>query len=194
MHSWTYIERRNRNPLPYQGMERRTYGGNAGPHTEEPILIQRAIAQDRAAFARLYDRYIDRIFKYICLLVGEHALAEDLTAQVFARAWQTLATYPHTERPLAVWLYQLAYNIVTSYGQRHRPSKPADARTPAPIDESVPHALNHLDEEQRQVLLLRFLEGYNAEQIAQITGQSADTIRTLQYHALVQLSAISRTP
>ncbi len=193
MHSWIYIERRSENALPYRGLERRAHRESSGPRTEEPVLIERAMAHDRDAFARLYDRYIDRIFKYIYLLVGEQALAEDLAAQVFARAWQTIGSYPRTERPFPVWLYRLAYNVVNAHWERHRPSSPA-IDSPSASDGFFSRAVSRLEEDEKQVILLRFLEGYTVDQIAQITGRSSDTVRTLQYHALVQLSGTSRSP
>ncbi len=191
MQSWTFIERRSGSALPYYGVERRSHRTDSGPRTEEPVLIERAIARDHEAFARLYDRYIDRIFKYIHLLVGEQALAEDLATQVFVRAWQTLSAFPHSERPFALWLYRLANDVVKGYGQT-RP--PAQAAASGRAGGTLPEALSRLDEGQKRVLLLRFLEGYNVDQIAQITGQSPATVRSLQYRALVRLSATSRAP
>ncbi len=187
MTSWTYVERRNGDTLSYRGIERRSSRNDSGPQTAEHILIQRSIAHDRDAFVRLYDRYIDRIFKYIYLLVGDRPLAEDLTTQVFARAWQTVAAYPRSERPFAIWLYRLAYSVVRASWQAHPPAQPTTGA------KSLPRAFSRLDEQQRQVLLLRFLEGYNVEHIAQITGESSETVRTLQYRALVLLSEASHT-
>ncbi len=194
MQSWTYIERRNSNPLPYHGVERRSQRTNSGPRTEEPVLIQRTIARDREAFARLYDRHVDRIFRYINLLVGDQRVAEDLTAQVFRRAWQTITAYPRSQHPFAAWLYRLASDAVSAFARSHRPAEQAARTTdPGQVDQGLSQGLSTLDEPQRQVLLLRFLEGYNVEQIAQITGQSSETVRVLQYRALVQLSGKSRT-
>jgi len=61
-----------------------------GQTSDEAMLVQRAIGHDAEAFGRLYDMHIDRVYRHIYYRVGNEADAEDLTQQVFFKAWQAI--------------------------------------------------------------------------------------------------------
>ncbi|MCL4395762.1 MAG: sigma-70 family RNA polymerase sigma factor [Chloroflexi bacterium] len=166
----------------------------------EHALVQRAVEHDSQAFTQLYDAYVDRVYKYVYYKVGPGALAEDLTAQVFLKAWEGIGRYQWTERPFAAWLFRIAHNLVVDHFRAQRPvvsiedmeleshAAPLDDVAQAGMDrETIRRALERLTEDQRQVIVLKFLEGYETAQIAAMMGKEQTAIRALQHRALQAL-------
>ena len=89
---------------------------------DEQILVTRAQNGDTDAFAQLYDRHIDAIYRYVLLRVPVDELAEDLTEDVFLKAWQALPRFKQ-DKPLRHWLYRIAHNRIVDE-QRRKPLLP----------------------------------------------------------------------
>ena len=171
---------------------------------EERALVQRATSHDSHAFAQLYDRYVARIYKYIYYRTGASTSVEDLTAQVFLKAWESIDHYRWTERPFAAWLFRIAHNLIVDHYRQQRPAVSIDDLAlqdgGAPGLDDLAHShLNHdllrraivqLTADQQQVIILKFLEGYSVEQIAGILGKDERAIRSLQHRALAALHRI----
>ncbi len=173
---------------------------------EERTFVRQAIHGDSYAFALLYDRYVEKIFKYIYYKTGSKSDAEDLTAQVFLRAWEAIGGYRLTERPFSAWLYRIAHNLVVDYFRVRRDTVPLE--NVAPLEqqdqnledlterqltaETLQRAIRHVTNDQRQVILLRFIEGYSTEEVAHIMGKGQGAIRTLQHRALASLGRVFR--
>jgi RNA polymerase sigma-70 factor (ECF subfamily) len=172
----------------------------------EKTLVQRAIKHDHEAFAQLYDRFVDKIYKYIYYKIGSKTEAEDLTGQVFLKAWEAIGHYQYTERPFAAWLYRIAHNLIVDHFRTKRDATSLDDITSlehpgTDLDEIVDHhltaeslrrALKRLTRDQQQVIILRFLEGYNTAEVAEMMGKQPGAIRTLQHRALAGLNVIFR--
>ncbi len=170
----------------------------------EAELAQRASNYDRAAFAELYNAYVDRIYKYIYYKVGNAPDAEDLCEQVFLKAWEAIGRYTWCGYPFSSWLYKLAHNLVVDYYRTRRETLPiSDVISTAdePIDpENALHrtleaaglndAISHLTSEQQQVISLKFIEGYENAEIARMMNKRESAIRALQYRALRSLQSI----
>ncbi len=171
----------------------------------EPELIQRAVSGDPDAFAALYDTYIERIYRFIFFRVGDEPTAEDLTSQVFLKAWDNLSSYQVRGLPFSAWLFRIARNSVIDYYRTFKettPLEPGILSEPDPaadVDEVVGQqlqaeeirlALQHLTEDQRHVLTLRFIEGLTTEEVAQVLGKRAGAIRALQMRGLQALAEI----
>ncbi|MBI5032790.1 MAG: sigma-70 family RNA polymerase sigma factor [Chloroflexi bacterium] len=171
---------------------------------EERALVQRATTHDPHAFAQLYDRYVARIYKYIYYRTGASMSVEDLTAQVFLKAWESIASYRWTERPFAAWLFRIAHNLIVDHYRQHREFVSIDDLTlpngDAPGLDDLAHshlnedllrqAIAKLTDDQQQVIILKFLEGYEVEQIADLLGKDERAIRSLQHRALATLQRI----
>lgn len=80
--------------------------------SQEVDLIQAACGGDVEAFGMIYQRYAERVFRYIAYRVRTPAEAEDLTAQVFLNAWKAILRYKPQEAPFLAWLYTIAHNQV----------------------------------------------------------------------------------
>ncbi len=188
------IERRRHHVLPYFGEERRSSIPYGRGFYDEAFLLRRAGTGDHEAFAKLFDRFIDPVYKYIYFNVGDQSLAEQLTARVFMSAWQQLQQDTRAQSPFAGWLYRLAHTAIAE--QRHAEAvseyqgyKGRGELTPSAEKEPF-RALAQLGDEQRQVLVLRFLVGCTTEQVAQILGKPLAAIRSLQYRGLSGLGGI----
>ena len=138
-----------------------------------------AAQRDRAAFAPLYERYVDQIFAYAHSLTRNRELAEDVTAATFAKAIEDLPRFEWRGVPYSAWLYRVASNLVAR--QARRPAW-VDIDTHQPIDHVTPEAIAEqrdreaavrsavalLPDDQRQAVVLRFggEHGLSEEQIA----------------------------
>jgi RNA polymerase sigma-70 factor, ECF subfamily len=173
------------------------------PIANEFKLVRRAQAGDQESFARLYDAYMERIYRYVFFRVHDTLTAEDITAQVFMKAWERLDTYKEERSPFLAWLYQVARNAVIDH-QRIRKVvvaieevDPAQISFSEDIDEKIDRqtrlqeirsALQVLTEEQQQVLLLKFANGLKTPEIARLLGKEQGAIRALQMRALQGLA------
>ncbi len=188
------IERRRRHVLPYFGEERRSSVPPGRGLDDEAFLFQRAVAGDQKAFAKLFDRFIDPVYKYIYFNVGNQSLAEQLTARVFMSAWQRLRQGTRVQLSPGAWFYRLAHIAIAEHSHveiasEYRGNDGHGEATPSAEKEPLT-ALAQLGDEQRQVLVLRFMVGCTTEQIAQILGKQPAAIRSLQYHGLNGLGGI----
>jgi len=171
---------------------------------DERALVEQAIQHDSRAFAQLYDRYVDKIYKYIYYKTGASASVDDLTAQVFLKAWESIGNYRWTEHPFAAWLFRIAHNLVIDYYRTRRETVPLedlaleDNITP-PLDElaqshltsaMLRQAIAQLTEDQQQVIVLKFIDGYEIDQVAKLLGKDSRAVRSLQHRALGALQRI----
>jgi RNA polymerase sigma-70 factor, ECF subfamily len=165
----------------------------------ESELVQRATRKDAAAFGQLYELHLDRIYRYIYYRVGNAAEAEDLTEQVFLKAWEHIGAYDDRGLPFAAWLYRMAHNQVIDYRRTRRASEPLSdllvEKTAGPQETAEMHlemaevgaALRTLNPEQQQIIILRFVQGCTHAEAAAIMGKSEGALRALQCRALTSL-------
>ncbi|MCS6845854.1 MAG: sigma-70 family RNA polymerase sigma factor [Caldilineales bacterium] len=176
----------------------------SSPH-DEAALVKRAANGDADAFGTLYLRHLDAIYRYVRLRVGNARDAEDLTEQVFLKAWEALPSYRQRGLPFASWLYRIAHNAVVDFHRRPSPEVPlAAADHPSGggssrgagaldtiIQESevaaLAEAIRKLPEEQQQVIVLRFIEGLSHAEVARIINKSQGACRVIQHRALSAL-------
>src|SRR5262245_5458045 len=91
------------------------------PHSsyDEVALVEYAVAGDADAFGALYLRHLNAIYRYVYFRVGNAADAEDLTEQVFLKAWEALPSYNQRGHRFTSWLYRNAHNMVIDH-HRHQ--------------------------------------------------------------------------
>src|SRR5688572_18495502 len=87
---------------------------------DDGLLIKRAVEGDAEAFGILYVRYMDAIYRYIFFRIHEEAEAEDLTEEVFIRAWEALPNYQLGQFPFTSWLYRIAHNLVIDHHRKRK--------------------------------------------------------------------------
>src|SRR5207245_10419115 len=84
--------------------------------TDDQQLISLAVAGNREAFGRLYERHKPRVFRHAYFLTGDFVLAEDLTAQTFLNAFQAIPRYEPRGVPFVSWLLRITANLTINYG------------------------------------------------------------------------------
>lgn len=169
------------------------------PIPDELVLIRRSQQGDGDAFAQLYDRYVDRIYRYVFFRVSDDLVAEDITAHVFLKMWEKLPRYQIGQTPIGGWLYRIAHNAVIDHYRTRKSSislddvNPADVRHDDETEEKLElevkldqlrNALQKLTDAQREVLLLRFIEDFSTEKIARRLRKSQGAVRALQWRGL----------
>jgi len=168
---------------------------------DETSLIRRAQSGDAGAFGRLYDAGVDRIYRYIFFRVTDLEIAEDLTSEVFLKAWENLHRY-RPGGPFISWLYTIARNTVIDHYRTRKQSVSLD-ETVIKLDphleekvdlqdevETLKRAMQHLTDQQREVLTLRFLVELDTRQIAGRMRKSEGAVRALQMRALQALAKV----
>ena len=169
---------------------------------DDAALVARAQA-DRWAFAPLYDRYVEAVYRYCHRRLGNREAAEEPTSQSFARALAALPRYREEEGSFRSWLFAIAHNAIADDFRARRPEQslppdldPADG-TPTPeelalareVDRTVWDLLALLPPEQARPLELR-LAGLNDAEIARVLGRSHGAVRVAQHRALRRLRAL----
>lgn len=164
----------------------------------EREIVMAAQHGDANSFRLLYERNVDAIFRYAAARVGAQD-AEDITAETFARAWRSLASYEDRGRPFVAWLYRIALNEIRS---RSRRNATAAAKTPTPVEvrgefeddlvnalsaDSVREAFRSLSERQRLVLELRIVRALPVAEVAELLGTTDEATRALTHRALSAL-------
>jgi len=165
------------------------------------LLIQRAVNGDTDAFGSLYDMYVDRVYRHVYYRVGNVADAEDLTQEVFLRAWQAIGRYKKTSSPFLAWLMRISHNLVVDFYRSKKDKTYLDSEIVANDSCSSPErvAEAHFDQqqlrramlqlpgEQQQVIMMRFIEGFPYAEIASSLGKSEGAIRVIMHRALKKM-------
>ena len=156
--------------------------------------VQRAMEGDHGAFERLYHGHVGRVFALARRMAGSE-VAEDLTQEVFIRAWQKLGTFKGQAR-FGTWLHRLAINHILSRretmarrdarrvvgeGILDRISAPRRRDSAAAMD--IETALTRLPEGAREVFVLYDVEGYPHDEIAGLMGISVGTSKSQLHRA-----------
>ncbi len=146
----------------------------------------------------MYNTYADDIYRYLFSYVHNSALAEDLTAETFTKAWANIDNFDFKQpRP---WLYKIAKNTLTDYFRK---------KQPLPLDEDIEiidnkqsvedyvdnqlsqkriaTAMTKLPDDMKSVVSMRFLLGYSVKKTASSLELTEANVRVLQYRALKKL-------
>ena len=166
-------------------------------------LLEKARNGDAEAFGQLYELFAPSVYRFLCAHLDDHLDAEDLTEEIFLRAWRSLPGYREQGVPFGGFLFRVARNVlVDHYRLSGRKLPELDLHEEQPGDEQVDPAqalhkaaeqkevrrmLGKLREDYRMVLELRFFAELSRDEVAQAMGRSPGAIRVLQHRALVAL-------
>jgi RNA polymerase sigma-70 factor, ECF subfamily len=171
--------------------------------TEEKQLVEQAKTDPRA-FGRLYDRYLDRIYSYAYRQTGNVMVAQDITAVTFEKALRHIRRHRWQEVSFGAWLYTIARNEIAQHYRRQKrlldwqlPDPHSNGRLPETavqqqerqqqVYQKVHQALAQLNDPDRDILGLRFFEGLDNQEIAQILNCSTDNVYVRIHRALKRL-------
>ncbi len=168
---------------------------------DEADLLAGAQRYDLTALAEIYDRYSPGLYGYAMRLVGDACLAEECVSETFSRFLRALKTGSGPRNHLQAYLYRVAHNWITDLYRRQPPPPLAlddDKRVGDLADagqavdgrfeqEHVRAALVRLTPEQRQVIVLKFWEGWGNEFIAEAVHKPVGAVKALQHRAISAL-------
>jgi RNA polymerase sigma-70 factor, ECF subfamily len=163
-------------------------------HMDEQLLIE-AAQRDSSRFAELYENNFDRVYAYIAYRVHNREEAQDLTAEVFHHALAKLAHFEWRGVPFVAWLLRIAANTManrwhrTSREEEISPDAPELAAAEFAIDQRImlTKLVDMLPEDQRLVIVLRFIDQRSIRDIARELGRSEGAVKQLQFRALQAL-------
>jgi len=179
------------------------------PRTDLAELLERAASGDFEAFGEVYAIYLDRIYRYVFYQVKDKMAAEDLTEEIFVKAWGAIRSYKGGKMSFSTWLYRIAHNHVIDYFRARRPHVSLDREVLSNVEildnvvdpevgpeqeverrltqQEVLELVSSLPADQKQVIILKFIEGLDNRAIEQITGKRQGAIRVMQMRALATL-------
>ena len=158
-------------------------------------LVKEAIKGSYEAFGQLYRLYVQQIFRYVYYQVGDRMTAEDITADVFVKALDHIKSCAGKESTFKAWLYRIAHNRVIDYFRGRRkylsleanignfkqePGKGVEGR-------EILDVVSELPNNQRQVIILKFVAGLSNPEVALVMSKSQGAIRITQMRALNSL-------
>lgn len=175
---------------------------------EKKLFWQFRKTKDPDLFGEIYDLYVDAIYRFVYFKVSSEEEAQDLTSEVFLKAWQYLAGGKENSEKInniRAFLYQIARNtVIDFYRQRSQKNvtyinsiapeeaeriedKSINILEKAKLDskvEEIKKALEGVKDEYREILILRFIEELGVGEIADILGKSRNNVRVLIFRAL----------
>lgn len=158
---------------------------------EEKMLVTRAAGGDREAFAALYTRYKDDLYRYAYFQLGQPEDARDAVSACIVAAYERIYTL-RSAIAFKNWIFRILYRcccklIAEQSEQRRRADVEELNQLPAENDTISPElkeAFGILTDEDRNIVLLSVIAGYNSAEIAVITGLKAATVRSRLSRAL----------
>lgn len=167
----------------------------------EQDLLSQAGQFNSRALAEIYDLYSPRLYRYSMRLLGDDCAAEDCVAETFSRFLKALQAGKGPRDYLQAYLFRTAHNLIVDHYRRQSPTEeltdnlPHTENTEDTADQNlrqsrVRAALHQLTDDQQQVVALKFLEGWENEEIARTLHKPVGAVKSLQHRALAQLQKI----
>ena len=169
-------------------------------------LVELARGGDTEAFGLLYDHYHGSVYRFLFYRTRSVQLAEDLTSETFFRALRSMNNFRWQGKDFGAWLMTIARNLCTDHFKAGRTRlemttedmSAHDDTTEGPEDavlESLTHevlleALQQLPDEQRDCLVMRFLQGMSIAETAAVLGRSDGAVKQLQLRGVRNLAKL----
>ena len=174
------------------------------------MLVRQAQQGDAGAFEQLVSRNQQRILAVVAGTLRRREDVEDIAQQVFVKAYFSIKRFD-MRSAFSTWLYKIAVNECWDYlrKKRVRPlvyeadlsedqvrqldsfvntgQAPADASKRAELGEMVEQLLSHLSDEDRQILLLKEVEGFSVEEISEMLDLNVNTVKVRMFRARARL-------
>ena len=166
----------------------------------DAALVRAAQAGDARAFGELYERYRQPLYRYCLARSGSAHEAEDLVSDVFLKTMESLERYRDQGLPFIAFLYRVARNAAIDRSRKEKGSSlfemTTEPRSRADVEgeasraadfAAVLGALRKIKPEYREVILLRFVEGYSAADVAKLLNKAEKSVWNLQQRGLERL-------
>jgi RNA polymerase sigma-70 factor (ECF subfamily) len=169
-------------------------------------LVELARSGDKDAFGLLYDHYHVSVYRFLYYRVGTAQLAEDLTSETFFRALRSMNSFRWQGKDFGAWLMTIARNLAADHFKAGRTrlefatedERTLDGATEGPerqvlaslTNETLLKALAELPTEQRECLIMRFLQGLSIAETAEVLGRSTGAVKQLQLRGVRNLAKL----
>ncbi|HEY0452216.1 sigma-70 family RNA polymerase sigma factor [Actinophytocola sp.] len=169
-------------------------------------LVHAAQEGDRSAFAELYDRYVDVVFRYVLFRVGDRELAEDVTSETFLRALRRITSVTYQGRDVGAWFVTIARNLVLDHVKSSRfrlevataevddsrrvESGPEQQVLAGATRSALLECVQQLGDDQRECIVLRFLQGLSVAETAAVMARNEGAVKALQHRAVRRLAQL----
>ena len=194
------LEGRNRTPVTAGTDER----DDRTVVVAEWEIVRRAQGFDEDALKSLYETYYPKIYGYAFLQMGDVQAAEDLASDVMLKMIESIKSYQFKGLPFGAWVFRIARNRLIDLHRRRKRRGEVDLSetlagtlaSPLSMAEralergQLQVAMKHLTDEQRQVIVLKFIQGFDNRSIGRIMGRSEGAIKSLQHRALHALRRV----
>jgi RNA polymerase sigma-70 factor (ECF subfamily) len=166
---------------------------------EIAAFVRSAQSGDEQAFGRLYDIYFDRIYAFIFYRVHHKEVAEDISEEVFTKAWTRVNAVK--AESFGGWLYSITRNTLIDHYRKQRETvdlseienliesdQDVIAETDLLINQKILlEMIRKLTPEQQIIMKLKFLEGMETEEVSEMISKSSGSIRVVQHRAIQRL-------
>lgn len=168
-------------------------------------LVKKAKNGDQWAFGELYDALLGRVYRFVFFRVSTREDAEDITEQIFVRVFEKIGEYHERGVPFEAWVFRISRNMIIDYYRAHartsasldearemedkRPS-PEEATVTALTYDDVRQAMKKLPDAYQEIIILKFIEERDNDEISEILEKPVDQIRVLQSRALARLKQL----
>lgn len=163
---------------------------------DEKILVKQAVTGDKSAFAALYTRYKDELYRYAYFRLGNEEDARDAVSSCIVSAYEGIYAL-RAEGAFRYWIFRILYYacvklIEDQSEQAARADISALDRIEAKdssLSPEVKEALDSLNPEDKDIVLLSVIAGYNSREISSMTGLKSSTVRSRLSRALAKMKA-----
>ncbi len=153
-------------------------------------------------FAKIYDKHIDKIYRFIFFKTGSKELAEDLTSQVFTKGWKKFKLQGAEIKNMSAYLFQIARAEVANHYRETSKFQIVSAESVEIVDEregleasqdiqligqDIQKALGQLEEESQNILIWHYVEGLSFKEIGEFLNRPEGTVRVMAHRALKEL-------
>ena len=174
------------------------------PEWLEDIALVAAAREDAEAFGQLYDRYCERIYRFVVRRLRDRVMAEDITAEVFFKALRALDAYKPDLAPFSAWLFRIATNTITDHLRARKVVSPLETALCLPdgADPVEQQAINRLEVDrvwaavdrltpaQRTAIILRLGHDLPLAEISALMNRSEGSVKLLLHRGLIALRAL----
>jgi RNA polymerase sigma-70 factor (ECF subfamily) len=154
-------------------------------------------------FGKIYDEYIEKIYRFVYLKVGSHDIAEDITSKVFTKGWESFQKQGSNIKNQGSFLYQVARNAVIDHYRQKGRTNVVSSEVSTPIIDLkanaheaallgsdinlVKNALFGLKKEYQDIIIWHYLEDMPISEVAKLSGKSEGTVRVMLHRGLKEL-------
>ena len=168
-------------------------------------IIQALATKDPIALEHIYEEFFDPIYRFLYHKILHRETAEDLTSITFVKVFQSIHRFNPKKASLKTWMYTIARNTLTDYFRTSKPSTaPIEEIWDLSSDEPTPweevdqlltnkklrEAMKQLSSEEREILTLRFWQGYSFKEIGEILGKETGTVKVACFRAVKKLQPL----